>query len=324
MASIDSNTAAPALGGTLKNFAYDLQKQGKTAHLTDCDNQIWIPWSRFELTRMPMTNTSTPNPKELKALLKKPGIHILTYLIEPTESYPANCFLYLCRNQEYDLYCLSKNGRKAIKRGFRNVSIRRIPWEEFEEKGYPAYAETDIRHGYPEPAMEKFLEFVDQRKHSPFYEVWGTCDSEKLLSWLVLFKVDNWALFEASPSCDVALQNYANNALRYEVLRTLLVEEKRSEVLTGLSSINPNSDPKSLYIYNTRMGFEAVPMRRIFMPAAWLEIITKPKLAAHFWSLMTKILPQISALNKLAGMSRLISGLEDDPLGWVNELKDEN
>lgn len=304
----------------MEAFGQCLQSKEKTTFLTENKTQLWIPWSSGELTRMPMTDAKAPDSADVQEILGLSGIHVLTYLIEPTAAIPANCFLYLCRNQDYDLQCLTKNGRKTIRRGLRNVSISRLEWDEFEEKGYEAYAETDIRHGYRKPSIGSFSKFVAERKDSPFYEAWGSWSGEELLSWLVLFKVDDWALFEASPSRDIGLLKYANNALRFVVLHSLLFEEKRREVLTGLSSINPNSDPETLYVYNTRMGFEAVPFHRVFAPARWLKVMTKPRIAARFWSLAMKVFPQISAFNKLAGMSRLLSGLEADPLGWAKEL----
>ena len=76
------------------------------------------------------------------------GTWVIDYLLEVGEATPANAFLYLCRDPDYDLSKLSKNGRKAIRRGLNNVRVARVSWAELDDKGYAAMAETDVRHGY--------------------------------------------------------------------------------------------------------------------------------------------------------------------------------
>ena len=166
---------------------------------------------------------------------------------------------------------LSKNGRKAIRRGLNNVRVGRISWAELAEKGYAAMAETDARHGYAQPPKSAFQKFLELRRDSPFYEVWGSWEGEELISWLSMMKADDWAAFEFSPSRAAALHNYANNAMRYEALRHLLTIEKRRVVVTGLSTVKPGLDPRTAYVYNTRMGFEAVPVHRVLQPCRWLS-----------------------------------------------------
>ena len=144
-----------------------------------------------------------------------------------------------------------------------------------------------------------------------------------MISWLCLLKVDDWADFECSPSRAAALHNYANNALRYEAIRHLLTIEKRRRVVTGLSTIKPGLDPRTAYVYNTRMGFEAVPVHRVLLPCWWLRPLVATRPAAWFWSATSRLMPRFSILQRAAGLAQFMSGLEQHPLAWAETGQEE-
>ncbi len=312
---------APAPGGKLTDLAWHIEQTGRTCALTHEGRQLWAPGARAELTRLPMTCTAPVDRAWTRQLLRTSGTWVVTYLLDGTDRRPPNSFLYLCRDSQYHMDKLSKNGRKAIRRGLRKTVIRRCTWGELAASGYAALAETDRRHGYKDPPPENFEQFVSLRRGTPFYEVWGSWLGNDLISWLVLMKIDEWALFEASPSRDAAMALYASNALRYEALVSLLVNEKRRQVLTGLSSINPNTDPRLIYKYNTRMGFEAVPFRRVFALHPLLSPLLNSRATAWLWTKISRALPQYSVLSKIGGMSQVLSEREKDVLAWAEEVR---
>jgi hypothetical protein len=316
----------PAPGGTLAEYAGRLKSQGVACALTAGGSQLWIPGARGELMRLPMTCSAAVESAAARDLLRLPGVWVLSYLVAPGPAERANCFLYVCRDAEYHMDRLRKNARKVLKRGLRNFVVRRCTWDEIAEKGYAAKAETDERHGYPPPPRESVPAFVGVRRHSPFHEAWGAWRGDDLAAWITLVKVDQWAEFEVAPSRTAAMPLAPNNILRYECLRSLLGDEKRSEVVTGVSAVRLGSDQRAMHEYNTRIGFEAIPMRRVFLPHPLLAPFLRPRLAYAMLRRLSAARPASALLAKAAGMAGVLSGGMEKPLAWADAptASDEN
>jgi hypothetical protein len=313
---------APSLSGTLSEYAHHLQSRGERACPTADGHELWVNFTATGLIRLPATSTSPVSRTTARELLRTRGIWVLDYLLEPDDSKPPNAFLYLCRDPDYDLMRLSKNGRKAVRRGLKNVQVRRVSWTEVVDKGYAATMETDRRHGI---AISSEAEYRVRMKteDSPFYELWGAWEGEDLVAWLRVLKVDDWACIVYSPSRDSALHTYANNAMRYETLRELLTVEKRREVCTGLTGITPDVPLRTLHVYNTRMGFEAVPVHREFAARWWLRWSLANRPAAWFWAKMAKRFSQVFAIHRMAGLARFMAGVDRHPLAWADAQDEE-
>lgn len=308
----------PAPGGSLAGYADHLKAQGVACALTAAGSQLWIPGARGELMRLPMSCANPVDPAAARGLLRLPGVWVLSYLVAPVPAAPANCFLYVCRDAAYHMDRLHKNARKVLKRGQRNFVVRRCTWDEIAEKGYAAKAETDERHGYPPPPPESLRAFVAVRRGSPFHEAWGAWRGDDLAAWVTLIKVDTWAEFEVAPSRTCAMPLAPNNILRYECLRSLLVEERRSEVVTGVSAVRLGSDQRSMHEYNTRIGFLAVPMRRVFVPHPLLVPFLRTRLTYAMLRRLSVARPGSALLAKAAGMAGVLSGGMDNPLAWAD------
>ncbi len=315
--------AAASPGGTLKELARALEAEGQQVGWNAEATELWRHYGRGVFMRLPTCRFDPVSPDTIRQLLQVRGTRVVDYWQEPTAATPANSILYLCRDPEYDLMRLSKNGRKAIRRGLSHVQICRISWDEFAEHGYAALAETDCRHGYAKPDKASFQALVERCRRSPFHEVWGAWQGDDLISWLLLEKVNDWADFLISPSRAPALHNYANNALRYEILHHLMTVEKRRAVVTGISAIKSNIDPRTAHAYNTRMGFEAVPVRRVMIPCWWLRALAAHRPAAWFWATLNRLLPRSATLDKAAGLSKFLCGIDKRPLAWAETPQDE-
>ena len=267
---------------SLSEYASFLQAGGHSVFRSSDEVEIWVPSSRNELLRLPIARFAPVAQETIDSLLRGGKTWAVDYLLEPNESTPANAFLYLCRDPDYDMSRLSKNGRKAIRRGLSHVDVRRISWDELGEHGFAAMAETNVRHGFTTFDKNALQRFVEGHRNSPFHEVWGAWEGTNLLAYLCVLKVDDWADYFMSPSRDAALRNYANNALRYEATRHLLTVEKRRVVGTGLSNIKFNVNSRNMYAFNTRMGFDAVPVHRVIVPCWWLRLITANRPSSLF------------------------------------------
>lgn len=307
----------PAPGGTLADYVAHEQAAGRHAVLTAGGTQAWIGGVGGELLRLPMECTDPPDANVVRNLLRLRKIWMVSYLLPPDEAHPANCFDYVCRTSDYVIDGLSSHARRDIRRGLRSFTVRLCRWDELADRGHPAAVDTAARHGYVEPASDKTRRFVAQREGSPLFEIWGAWEGDDLAAWMSVAKVDDWAVIDLCRSRTDALRNCPNNALLYAATRRLMVEEKRTYVSYGLSSLQVDVNELSMHKYKVRMEYEALPMRRTFVLHPLLRPLLASPLASRAWQRLAKARPQFSALRKAAGLARLLSGEETSPLAWA-------
>ncbi|KPK84486.1 MAG: hypothetical protein AMJ81_05405 [Phycisphaerae bacterium SM23_33] len=310
---------APAPGGTLREYVDCLESVGQVCALSADGAGAWVPGARGELMRLPFSRTDPADPGELRRLLRKPGIWVVSYLLEPDQSHPADCFLYLCRDRSYEMADLKKRTRAAVRAGLKGLDVRLCSWDELAEKGYTAYADTDQRHGYPIPSRTAYEQFVQARRGSKFIDVWGAWDAGELAAWLTVLKLEDWALFDAAKSATACMGKSPNNALYYVITRSMLIQENRAWVSSGLSTVQAGVHPLSLHRFKLRMRHQAVPLRRVFVPHWLLRPMLNTRAAARFWTRLALTFPKYGVFGKIGGMSRSITGTEPAPLAWAEE-----
>ncbi|MGH2506225.1 MAG: hypothetical protein ACRDHZ_02195, partial [Ktedonobacteraceae bacterium] len=77
--------------------------------------------------------------------------------------------------------------------------------------------------------------------------------------------IDDWAEFGCY-SADDLLQYRPNDTLMYSALSHYLIEQKLRLVSYGLSSIQAESNAVGLHKFKRKVGFEARPVHRAFIP----------------------------------------------------------
>lgn len=306
--------AKPAPGGTLEEYLAYEHACGRPAFLAPDGTHAWIQEWRGALMRFPIENAGPPDSGFLRYLLRQRGIWMVSYLVEGTGSQPANCIDYICRDPNYHLASLSPPARRDIRRGLRRLRIRLCTWDEVADRGYPAQADTEVRHGRPRPSPEGVRKFVRRRRAFPHFEVWGAWEGEDLAAWMCVIKVNNWALIENAPSRTDSRRNCPGNALLYAATRHLLVEEGRTLVSNGRSSMDPGGNPLPLHRYKTRMGYMPIPRRREVAAHGLLRLLLRPTPA---WDTLARLLPGVSAVSRTAGLARALSGRAELSLAWA-------
>jgi hypothetical protein len=289
---------------TLDEYGRYLRSRGKVAVATAGGRQLWVPGARGELVRLPSTTTDAVAPEDLRRLLATRGTWIVTRVAEPGPGREANCYFYLCRDAAYDLGRLRKNARRVIKRGQRHFVVRPCTWDEMARCGRAAAVDTGARHGQQPSSEAAFREFVELRRDGGFHEAWGAWAGDQLAAWLTVLRIDDWAMFDAAESRTEFLPMAPNNVLRFQALRTLLVDERRSVVTTGLSSADATVDTRSMHQYFTRLGFEAVPRCREFLLHPLLRPAFGLPLVSLAWDRVAAAWPRVAVLQKAAGLAR--------------------
>lgn len=323
--SRDVGTVPPAPGGTIEDYL-KATGGGVAGSVIAADGRsAWVPCSRGELQRWPVECTDEVDKATIRALLRRKGVWFINYLLDPaTGPYIPNCFDYVCSDPAYDIERLAKNARRDIRRGLRSFVVRRISWDELLEHGFPALADTAGRHGELTRSPDRLRQFTDRVRNSPCHEAWGAWQGEDLAAWLAFAKIDDYATIFSVCSCTAAHRGCPNNAVLYEVTRHCLIEEKRRFVSLGLSSVLADPNQWFLHKYKVRMGYEALPRFRRFVLHPLLRPMLGTRSASVVWDMAYKLKPDHQKLSRLAGMARLLSGRQADPLAWAEKDKQEN
>jgi len=309
--------APPAPGGALRVYTEYAAAAGEAAVLSPDGTHVWAGGVRGELMRIPLECTDAPAPGLVRSLLGRHGVWMVTYLVTPDDARPANCLDYVCRDPDYRLGKLASPARRDIRRGLRSFTVRLCTWDELIEKGHPAEVDTAERHGYVRPSAEGLRAFAERRRGFPLFEIWGAWEGDRLAAWMSVCKVDDWAMIDVCRSRTASLRNCPNNALLFTATRRFLAEEKRRWVTYGLSSLQVAVNELAMHKYKVRMGYEALPMRRVFALHWTLGLLMRSRAASVGWEMLAKWLPKQAALRKAAGLARLVSGRERSPLAWA-------
>ena len=312
----------PSSGGTIGEFAEFMRQLGNPAYSSTLNNYIWVPGNRNELQRFPLECTDDVDKSAINMILKEKGIWILNYLLHPDEINKPNCFNYICDDPNFDIANFSSSrSRRDIRRGLRNFDIRLCSCDELRLKGFQAYKDTTLRHGYSLPDEYKFSKITDTL-NSQFYDIWGAWEDKNLMAWMTILKIDNWAMIDVARSCTQALKKSPNDALIYSATKYLMNDEKRKYITYGLSSIQLDVNELSMHRYKLKVGYRAVPMFRKFEVHSIIRPFVYPKLSSWFLEKVANRLSKYARLRKLAGLSRILSGREKDSLNRISYNED--
>ncbi len=317
-----ASVVAPAPGGTLAAFVEHLQGKGRPAVLSPDGREAWVPGVKGEMMRFPLASTDPPDLGLVRRVLRLGGIWTASYFLQPSEGHIANCFHYVARDPAYSLQSLSANTRSKIRRGLKNFNVRLSTWDELVDKGFPSMVDTWERHRYTPPKADALAEHAELRRDCPFYQLWGAWSGQELAAWVEWVRVDDWALIGLACSLTSSLRAYPNNALIFAATRHFLADQKCSYVSYGISSVQAHAETLvSLHTFKLQMGYEALAMHRHFVPAPILRPMLCWRSSSWLLEKAAALVPQIAAVRKVAGMSRLLSGREKDPLAWAKAVE---
>jgi hypothetical protein len=299
---------APSHGGSLGDLVRHLEAAGEPCALAADGRQAWIQSPRHVLLRLPLECFDPVGPEVAAGLLRKRGIWIVNHLQAAETPEASNGIDYVCRDAGYHLEQLGAHARRDVRRGLRSFVVRLCTWEEWDDQGYAAFADTERRHGNGEATVPGFRSLAARWRGAPFLEIWGAWQGDDLAAWMTVLKVDNWALVDLARSRTESLRLCPNNAVLYAATRSLLRDEGRRYVSYGTSSLQVGSDEASLHAYKVNMGYEAIPVTRVFTCRPAYRSILESR--SFSWALerLAAACPRSSAVRKLAGMSRLLSG----------------
>jgi hypothetical protein len=189
---------------------------------------------------------------------------VASYLVEPGTHYPANAWLYLCRDSDYSLDKLTPAMRRNVRRGVRELNIGPLTPQQVLAHGLAAFCDTRRRAGLTDGTPAEFERRFRLRTQCLAHVFLGAWKENSLAGFLSMTEVDDWVEIEGCFSMDAHLQWRPNDVLMYSVLSKYLINEKRRLVSYGISSIQTSSN-EGLHVFKTKVGFQAQPVHRAFV-----------------------------------------------------------
>jgi hypothetical protein len=236
--------------------------------ITGGPGTFWTRDSRVLLVRQPNFHTEPPASGEVREVLWRGRTLCATYLLEPDEHHPANAWHYVCTDHAYALEQLPPEDMgRNVRRGLKKLRIAWLTSQELLAHGAQAYCDTMRRLGRGSSGIaEGFRRHYTDLAQYPEYVYLGAWKDNQLAAFFCLIEVDDWVSINESYAMDSLLRCKPNETLMYSTLSHYLVERKCRLVSAGTSWIPVEPNSAGLHRFKTKVGFEARPVHRVYVP----------------------------------------------------------
>lgn len=300
---------------SMAEYAAELAKNG-TRILPGTLGSFWVGHELGAMVRIPTFHLLPPTAGEVRQVLWNGRAAVVSYLLEPNDSHPANACLYICMDHRYALDKLPPAMRRNVRRGSTQLRIAPIAAEQLLAYGAQAFCDTRRRVGLSDGTAEEFHRRFGLRVRCPGHVFFGAWKDDTLAAFLSITEVGDWAEIEGCFSMNSLLGLRPNDALMFYVLSYYLTDGKCRIVHYGLSSIQGESNKAGLHVFKTKVGFEAKRVHRAFIVHPFLRPFVG---RAMFGSIkfLLRLLPRHRILKKAEGMLnhtvKRASMMEDKP-----------
>jgi hypothetical protein len=290
---------------SLAHYAKDLARSGIRV-FPGAPGTFWTRHESGAMMRRPTFYTGHPAPREVQQILWSTSAAVASYLLEPDEHHLANAWLYVCTDPDYALDKLAPAMRRNVRRGLKELAIAPLNSEQLLAHGSQAFCDTRRRAGLSDGTPEEFRRFLTAHARLPEMVFLGAWKENQLAAFLTITEVEDWAEIGCF-SMDALLQYRPNETLIYSALFHYLVEQKCRVVSYGLSSIQAESNAAGLHKFKLKVGFEARPAHRAFVPHPLLRPFVN---RLTLWGIkrVLQLKPQDRRFKKAGGAVALMLG----------------
>ena len=255
-------TNAPAIL-SLAAYAAGLSSHGHRV-LPGSPGTLWVRYESLSVMRIPTFEMKPPALDEVRRLFSRNRIPLVSYLLEPDADHPANAWLYIAKDQSYSLDRLPPPMRRNLRRGLKELDIRRIDPDQILTHGFEAFRDTRTRVGLQDGTPEEFKRRFTEWGRFPGHIGLGAWKDGAMAAFLSIVEVEDYIEIEGCFSRNDDLMLRPNDTLLYSTLSRYLVERHYRLVSYGLSSVQ-SGENDGLHTFKKKVGFEAVPVHRAFV-----------------------------------------------------------
>lgn len=164
---------------------------------------------------------------------------------------------------------LGKWARKNVRRGLKNCKIEAVSFERLAEEGWQLQVDTLNRQGRRlKVAEEDWRQRCLAAADLPGFEAWGALVQGRLAASVITYRMGDCCYMLYQQCHRDYLAAHVNNALSFEVTRTMIGRQEVRSILYGLHSLDA---PESVDEFKFRMGYRARPVRQRVVFHPWLS-----------------------------------------------------
>ncbi len=223
----------------------------------------WIQHGPMAMVRFPTFCMDFPTKREIRKIHWSKRLPLASYILPDSPQNPANAYLYI-RKPPYDKSLLERKPRQSINRAHKYLTIDVVDFDKFEKNGFPAFRDTRTRVGLSDGTMEIFQLNLDLFRSIDGHVIFGAWKGSDLLAFIIAAEIDDFCELALVCSQNGSLKWCPNNALYDAVFDYYLNRRKCRLVSAGLSSIQHGQNWKGLHSFKKHVGFNAIPVRRVF------------------------------------------------------------
>ena len=283
---------------SLKEYNSKVRESGIDAVEGDND-YLWIKYEGLSAIRFPEFKTSKPTKEEIRRVFRELKCLLINYTLLPEDNY-ANSTLFNCIDNEYDLQHLSKNARRDIRISQRNLQFGFAHWNEILDCGLKAFADTRKRVGLSDCSEKSFRSRFTRFRKNPAHRAVAAWLDKEIIAFMSLIVLEDFVVIQGSFSTDDQKKICPNNGLVDFVNNYFLKVNGFSIVCYGLSSVQENTGKEGLHSYKVRVGFEAIPVQRVFVLHPL--IVPFKEIIRLLLRLLKYLLPENRAIKKASGI----------------------
>jgi hypothetical protein len=256
-------SAIERIGITTAEYADALRGSGHRGIIA-LDGTLWISHESYSVMRFPIIPQEQVDDTILTNLFWRHHIPIVSYVVEPSKSHPANSLLYLCNAESYRFDDLSKNARRDARLALRQLRFAFVGKESFRDAGYAPFQNTRARIGLNDGSLSQFQKLYHWATNVDGHYVFGAWKDDLLLAYIGFAAVDDWVEINSVCTLDAGKSFCPNDGLIHVLLEELLNRRQFRTVGYGLSSLQDAGAAGGLHHFKTKVGFPALPVYRVF------------------------------------------------------------
>ena len=266
----------------------------------------WVEYKPGSIMRLPLHVLHHPPPSELTRLFWVRFAPLVTFLAEPDAQAPADSVHYVCRDNQYSLQKLEHAAQTNIRRGLRELRIEFLTHAQLLQHGGQAFIDTHRRFDPETGTAAEFERQYTGQVSAPGNVFIGAWKNDILAAFLYLLVVDDWVLVNGRCARHDCLNLRPNETLLFAALFHFLVEKKVRLVSAGTASIAAEADTPGLHRFKLKMGFEALPVRRVFILHPSLRPLAHQPARAAL-SLSRKLCPSVRWLRLMESVLKHVT-----------------
>lgn len=276
-------------------------------------SSYWVRMGARVYQAFPYHLLIEPEEEELTEFLLRNKAVALRHSAPPHARLGMQSYHAVFERESYDYDSLGKWARKNTRRGLRNFIVEPITFSHLAQAGWELQADTLARQGRSAALTKQQWETLClSAERLPGFQAWGAVlrENKQLAASVITFQLDEWVYMLYQQCRQDLLPLHANNALAFEVTRSMISRLETKAILYGLHSLDA---PPSVDEFKFRMGYTAkqVKQRVKFNP-----MITP--LANRFTHWVCKRLVSITGGNirfsKAEGMLRFFLEQKHEPV----------